>query len=159
MAWRQQGNPLSFFPGFTRKKDERDLLSCHQDMILFSSCANTVVKQLQECITPWYSTQTTNNALRRTDNLAKRQPANSLSFFSGFTWKKDDRDLLRCHHTVILFCPCANTLGKHQLAPLLSPMDTRLLQSSVHGAAPIDVPRYLTQTPTLTLRRTDGQTI
>ena len=68
-------------------------------------------------------------------------------------------DLLRCHQAMILFSSCADTLGKHQLAPLLSPMDTRLLQSSVHGAAPIDVPRYLTQTPTLTLRRTDGQTI
>ena len=52
-----------------------------QAMILFSFRSITVVKQLQECIIPWYLTQTTNNTLRRTDNLAKREPGNPLSFF------------------------------------------------------------------------------
>ena len=99
------------------------------------------------------------NHKRHTETDRQSRKARAGFTFTGFTWKKDDRDLLTCHQALILFTSCANTLGKHQLAPLLSPMDTRLLQSSVHGAAPIDVPRYLTQTPTLTLRRTDSKTI
>ena len=115
MAWRQQGNPLSFFPGFTRKKEHGDLLSCHQDMILFSSCANTLIFNTN------HNPHTETDGQNADGQSRKASIVCPKFFFPGFTGKKRRKgcpQLPPGHDSIQLLCKYLRKISIGALAAL-----------------------------------------